>query len=259
MLTAMRDDERTKALAELRQPRPCRVCGLVFTPKRWDKVLCSTTCQQRYHRGGDLAYIDRFTTEVARGAARRRHERIQELIESLQDYTAAERECLRHRRAAGAFGQPFGRAAIAVIEHLAFMRGWQRDPPAITTPEMVMEAINQVIPNCSEEFAAQLQAFILDTLGSQLRAGDRSTVIADRSGTTGAASALMMVDPAVPFRPLSPEATAVLEKIFQTWRVEVVRALNEAVQAGMRPIQAAISKALPHIPPEAIAAILKEL
>src|SRR6266852_9984338 len=37
--------------------RPCRVCGQVFTPVRIDAVTCSSTCRQRRHRGGDLAYL----------------------------------------------------------------------------------------------------------------------------------------------------------------------------------------------------------
>jgi hypothetical protein len=192
------------------------------------------------------------------------------------------------------------------------------------TPEMVLETINEIMPNYSAEAAAQIQAIILDRLrkrGERLttEAASRvigriaqavregreistdailaelpkdipvtsgeleriikqemkgtpsratifagpgvSTMVVPGSGTPKTGAASTIIADQVPFRPLSPEATAVLEKIFQTWRVAVVRALNEAVRDGVKTpeaIQAAISKALPHIPPEAITEILKK-
>jgi hypothetical protein len=52
-------------------------------------------------------------------------------------------------------------------------------------------------------------------------------------------------------------------KIFQAWRKEVVRALNDVLsdRRSLTPdqLQAALAERLPHIPLEAIAAILKEL
>jgi hypothetical protein len=41
----------------LRIPLNCRVCGLRFTPKRFDALTCSSTCRQRLHRGGDGAFL----------------------------------------------------------------------------------------------------------------------------------------------------------------------------------------------------------
>jgi hypothetical protein len=41
----------------MRLPIACRVCGLRFTPKRFDAVTCSSTCRQRLHRGGDAAFV----------------------------------------------------------------------------------------------------------------------------------------------------------------------------------------------------------
>jgi hypothetical protein len=291
----MRDDERTKALAELRQPRPCRVCGLVFTPKRWDKLLCSTTCQQRYHRGGDLAYLIHLP-EAARGEARRRHAYIEALIKEVQAHTAAERERRYKRRGYLATGQMLAAAETLALAHFRKNPNIDRDdlidvvveeldlPPVFAastvnsimsvrqvvlerlrrsaaTRDQLIGAVRDAFWYWSEESAAVIvdDVLALPSATATIIAGPGvSTMVGGGTPKTGVAST-MTAGPAVPFRPLSPEATAVLEKIFQAWRIEVVRALNEAAQAGMRPIQATISKALPHIPPEAIAAILKEL
>jgi hypothetical protein len=37
--------------------RPCRVCGLMFTPPRFDARTCSDTCRKRLSRGHDLEYL----------------------------------------------------------------------------------------------------------------------------------------------------------------------------------------------------------
>ena len=39
------------------EPIPCRVCGLEFTPSRFDAITCSSTCRQRLRRGNALAYL----------------------------------------------------------------------------------------------------------------------------------------------------------------------------------------------------------
>jgi len=35
----------------------CRVCGVGFATSRYDAKTCTSTCRQRLHRGGDLAYL----------------------------------------------------------------------------------------------------------------------------------------------------------------------------------------------------------
>jgi hypothetical protein len=91
--------EINRIMAQLKEPRPCKVCGTVFRPQRWTTaVLCSTTCQQRSHRGGDFMYIGQLPTEVARKEARARHERIEALIKEVQAHRAAVRERRRQRK-----------------------------------------------------------------------------------------------------------------------------------------------------------------
>src|SRR5260370_18325341 len=53
----MKDAYPTRTLAALRRSRPCRVCGTVFRPERWDALTCSDTCRSRRGRGQGLAYV----------------------------------------------------------------------------------------------------------------------------------------------------------------------------------------------------------
>jgi hypothetical protein len=297
ILTAMRDDERTKALAELRQPRPCRVCGLVFTPKRWDKLLCSTTCQQRYHRGGDLAYLIHLP-EAARGEARRRHAYIEALIKEVQAHTAAERERRYKRRGYLATGQMLAAAETLALAHFRKNPNIDRDdlidvvveeldlPPVFAastvnsimsvrqvvlerlrrsaaTRDQLIAAVRDAFWYWSEESAAVIvdDVLALPSAATIIAGPGVSTMVGGGTPKTGVAST-MTAGSAVPFRPLSPEVTAVLEKIFQAWRIEVVKAFDDLPKADRgnhTTIVTALSKALPHIPPEAIAQIMKEL
>jgi hypothetical protein len=49
-----------RLLNTLRQPRPCRACGMVFTPVRTDQLACSSTCASRRARHGDFGYFDQL-------------------------------------------------------------------------------------------------------------------------------------------------------------------------------------------------------
>jgi hypothetical protein len=101
----MDGSEISKATEALKLSRPCRVCGQPFTPRRWDALYCTDTCKSRAHRGGDLTYIDRLTTEQEVHQARRLHEHIAALIKMVQAYTDAERE----RRLERSFTEDMGR------------------------------------------------------------------------------------------------------------------------------------------------------
>ena len=48
------------------EPIPCRVCGLEFTPSRFDAITCSSTCRQRLRRGNALAYLADLSPEEQR-------------------------------------------------------------------------------------------------------------------------------------------------------------------------------------------------
>jgi len=276
-------------------------------------------------RGRDLQYIDWLTTEVAQYEARRLHENVDALIAQLKAHYRAV-EARRHEtdtaEIIGRFWLNYAETGVRIRLASLWAQQQTREKPE-ATPEMVLETINEIMPNYPAEAAAQIQAIILDRvrkrgerltteaasrvigrIAQAVREGREisteailaelpkdipvtsgeleriikqemkgtpsratifagpgvSTMVVPGSGTpkTGAAPTII---PAGRSRALSPEATAVLEKIFQTWRVAVVRALNEAVRDGVKTpeaIQAAISKTLPHIPPEAITEILKK-
>jgi hypothetical protein len=295
MAETMEKVEIDRIVAELREPRRCRVCGLWFRPERWTALLCSTTCQQRSHRGGDLAYLADLDPAI-RDFDRRRHENVKALINQLREHNRAV-EARRHEtdtaEILGRFWLSYAEDTVRI--RLAFLWAQQqtREPPE-ATPEIVLEAINEIMPSYPAEAAAQIQAIILDRLRKRrerltTEAAGRvigriaqaaregralSTVmvgvstIADPVAPGGGApktapTPTIITDPTVPFRSLSPEAAAVLEKIFQAWRIEVVEALSDLLkQDGQvrspEETVLAIQQLHSYIPIEAIRQILKE-
>jgi hypothetical protein len=273
----------TQALAELRKRRPCRSCGRLFRPERIDALTCSETCRWRRSHG-QPDYIDSLNTEQAVLEARQFHARIEYLLKEVQAHTAADRE----RRRQVAKVRAVVEQATAVQTLLNTVRAEAerlRDlasalPPTIPVPLSEAEPDTQAKSRAVKEQTTAVRT-LLDALraeGEKLRdlniERQSATAIAGpgispgggtpKMGATAGVSTVWTAIPgsAIPSRPLSPEATAVVEKIFQAWRIEVIRALNEALQAGARTpdqIQTFVIKALPHIPPEAIVTILKEL
>jgi hypothetical protein len=79
--------------------RPCRVCGHEFTPSRFDQRVCTDTCRQRLHRGGDLAYLADLDPKPRR-AARAQHVKIEREIAERKAANAAERKARRARSVA---------------------------------------------------------------------------------------------------------------------------------------------------------------
>jgi hypothetical protein len=296
----------TRALAGLRRPRPCRVCGTVFRPERFDTLVCSDTCRWRKTHGGgaDLAYIETLQTEVAVYEARRFHEHIESLIKEVRAHTAAERERRYKRRGYLANGQMFAAAETLALAHFRTNPNIDRDeltdavmeeldyPPVFVaskvnhimevrrvvlerlhqspaTRDQLIEAVRDAIWYCDDALAAVI-------VDSVLALPSTATIIADPDVFTiaapvapggdtpkaGAASTAT-TGPAVPSRPLLPEATAILEKLYQTWRLAVIKVLDDLPPADRRvedkASATALNKVLPHIPPEAIRQILKEL
>jgi len=146
--TPTRDIERARALDVLRQSRPCRVCGLVFTPTRWDAVVCSTTCQQRRHRGRDLDYLAELT-DALRKEHRRHHENTAMLMETLQQHSRELRARRRQRRVAMDTGYVVQRLVTSNI---------------ITnkiTKKAIIDAINEAIPNCPPDVMATIITLLL--------------------------------------------------------------------------------------------------
>jgi hypothetical protein len=92
----MDQKEAFHATRVLHQPRPCRVCGQVFTPARWDALYCTPTCKSRAHRGGDLAYLSGLS-EAAAKEHRQRQFDIAEQINTLQEYFRDVRSRRRER------------------------------------------------------------------------------------------------------------------------------------------------------------------
>src|SRR6266536_4094433 len=129
MPESMDKAEVDRIVAQLREPRPCKVCGTVFRPERLTAVLCSTTCQQRSHRGGDFMYIDRLTTEAARAGARRLHENVDALINRVGEHNRAIRERLSERTSDEAIGRQ-----VRIIWGIG--RGRTKSPPGASSPEI---------------------------------------------------------------------------------------------------------------------------
>jgi hypothetical protein len=178
---AMKDKEidpafdRARALRFLHQPRPCRVCGMVFRPERVDALTCSSTCRSRRKRGWDLAYVAGLG-KAAREDQVRLHENVAELISELMRSFAALRQRRRESRAA----KDDYRAVLKHFESevIARLAAMGAAPPAmIPTADKIMEAIHQVIPNCPEKFATQLKLIVLDTLLDTLRSSKSSSII----------------------------------------------------------------------------------
>src|SRR2546423_15628894 len=84
----MKNPYRTRTLAFLRRPRPCRVCGTVFRPERWDALTCSDTCRSRRMRGQDLAYVANLP-EAQQTKHRELHSNVTLAIEVLRTYRTA--------------------------------------------------------------------------------------------------------------------------------------------------------------------------
>jgi hypothetical protein len=167
--------DRARALRFLRQPRPCRVCGTVFKPERFNALTCSNTCRSRRMRGQDLAYLVGLGT-AAREDQVRLHENVAALISELMRSFAALRQRRRESRAAKdtyrAVLKHFEREVIARLAAMGAMA-----PGEIATMDKIMEAIHQVIPNCPEKFATQLKLIVLDTLLDTLRSSKASSII----------------------------------------------------------------------------------
>ena len=162
-------------LAFLRRSRPCRVCGMVFRPERWDALTCSDTCRSRRMRGNDLLYVADLP-EVEQAHHRELHSNVGLAIEVLRTFRTAD----HRRRRESDIAKDAYRAVLKhfepeVIARLAAMGATA--PGEIATMEKIMEAIHQVIPNCPEEFARQLKLIVLDTLLDTLRSSKASSII----------------------------------------------------------------------------------
>src|SRR5438270_13996128 len=96
-------------LAFLRRPRPCRVCGTVFRPERWDALTCSDTCRSLRMRGQDLAYVADLP-ETQQTKHRQLHSNIGLAIEVLKTTRTAEG---RYRRESDIARDAY----LAVLKH----------------------------------------------------------------------------------------------------------------------------------------------
>ncbi len=171
----MKDAYPTRTMAALRRSRPCRVCGTVFRPERWDALTCSDTCRSRRMRGQDLAYVADLP-EAQQAKHRELHSNVGLAIEVLRTFSTAD----RRRRRESDIAKDAYRAVLKhfepeVIARLAAMGATA--PGEIATMEKIMEAIHQVIPNCPEKFATQLKLIVLDTLLDTLRSSKASSII----------------------------------------------------------------------------------
>jgi hypothetical protein len=77
--------------------RPCRVCGQLFRPVRFDALVCSNTCAKRKSRGADLAYLATLPPDQAR-ARRMVHDAVDSDIAVARIVGASQREGRRTRR-----------------------------------------------------------------------------------------------------------------------------------------------------------------
>src|SRR6266536_2606301 len=139
--------EFNRIITELRQPRRCRVCGMWFRPERWTATLCSTTCQQRSFRGGDLAYLADLDHPGIRDFDRRQHEHVAALMNQIREHSHAVRE----RRSESGAAESIGFAVLNQV------RGRLKSMPAVTS-KAIDAAIDDVMPNCPAELRAQSQA-----------------------------------------------------------------------------------------------------
>jgi len=90
------------------------VCGQFFTPVRLDAVTCSSTCRQRRHRGGDLAYLAGLISWEQR-EQRQWHDAVAADIQTHKDEKAAmlkRREANRQRRQERLLIEALGRAEL---------------------------------------------------------------------------------------------------------------------------------------------------
>ncbi len=163
-------------LAFLRRSRPCRVCGMVFRPERWDALTCSDTCRSRRMRGNDLLYVADLP-EVEQAHHRELHSNVGLAIEMLKTFSTGE----RRRRRESDIAKDAYRAVLKHFESevIARLAAMGAAPPGVMIPtaDKIMEAIHQVIPNCPEEFARQLKLIVLDTLLDTLRSSKASSII----------------------------------------------------------------------------------
>jgi hypothetical protein len=77
--------------------RYCRVCGELFTARRFDALVCTSTCWSRKARGYDLAYLDAlpsYLVEVRRSI----HEADLDVVATAKAAAAAKREGRDQRR-----------------------------------------------------------------------------------------------------------------------------------------------------------------
>ncbi len=150
------DKEVDRIITELRQPRRCRVCGLWFRPERWTALLCSTTCQQRSHRGGDLAYLaDNRLDPSIRDFDRRQHEHVAALMNQIREHNHAVLERRSESDAAESIG-------LVVLKQI---RARIQSMPAVTS-KTVEAAIDGVMPNCPAELREQIIALVLQRGGT---------------------------------------------------------------------------------------------
>jgi hypothetical protein len=239
----------TQALAELRRPRPCRVCGTVFRPERFDTRVCSDTCRWRrtHGDGGDLAYVEALQTEAARAKARHQHAHIEALIKEVQAHTAAERERRRQRRAAENLG--WETAKRATFE--AFVKA-----PNGTRAELIATVLKE-FPDVRSVFVNLIDGLLV------LRDHGRRVVL---EGIAANRTREQLIEAVLRTTVNDPKlAAAIVDAALaelqrrDLWRLAVIKALinlPKADRGGHEAIVAAISKALPDIPVEAISEIL---
>jgi hypothetical protein len=77
--------------------RYCRVCGELFTARRFDALVCTSTCWSRKSRGYDLAYLATLPDYLV-GARRAIHEADLDAVATAKAVRASKREGRAQRR-----------------------------------------------------------------------------------------------------------------------------------------------------------------
>jgi hypothetical protein len=240
----MDKNEVNQAQAFLHQPRPCRVCGTTFRPERWDALVCSSTCKARRLRGQDLTYLAGLGLAAAK-EHEMRHKEVAASIARLKAHFAAERKRREDRKADEKLREQW--EAAQIMTENEFLKR-----PA-STREAITEAVLAIM-------GPKYQFFITiaaDRLLLTREFGRRWVFEHPSDSRESLIEAVRMLG----LRYIRMVAEVIVDEALKC-RAQVTKAFNSLLSDGQLrtpdQIQAAISKALPHIPPEAIATILKQ-
>jgi hypothetical protein len=94
---AQRESSPAHRVPAKEHTRPCRVCGQLFRPVRFDAQVCSGTCRTRKSRGANLAYLTTLPPDQAR-ARRMLHDAVDSEIAIAKMVGASQREGRATRR-----------------------------------------------------------------------------------------------------------------------------------------------------------------